>query len=49
MIKPPEFNEIIAEPLSEADKDQFLSEQCFMRSLEWAAEHQDLFNEATNA
>ena len=45
MIKPPAFEEIIAMPLSEADKNTFLADQAFIRSLEWAVRHQDLFSE----
>ena len=43
MLKPPEFSEIIEKPLSEAEKETFLAEQYWFRSLERAV--QDLFSE----
>ena len=47
MIKPPEFKEIISQPLSEAELNTFLAEQTFQRYLEWAEKNQpaDLFKE----
>ena len=45
MLTPPEFSEIIKQPLSEADKNTFLAEQSFMRQIDWAVYHRDLFSE----
>jgi hypothetical protein len=45
MIKPPEFSEIIQQPLSEADKHSFLADQLFLRDLEWRLKNFDLFSE----
>jgi hypothetical protein len=45
MITPPEFSEIIQQPLSEDDKESFLADQYWWRSLEWHVQHQDLFSE----
>lgn len=43
MVKPPEFDDIISQPLTDAEKDTFLAEQYWFRSLERSV--QDLFSE----
>jgi hypothetical protein len=43
MPKPISYADIFKEPLTQAQVNQFLAEQEFIRDLEWHAKHADLF------
>jgi len=49
MPKPISYADIFKEPLTEAQINQFLAEQAYMRDIEWQHKHSDLFSEATSA